>query len=277
MHVAVTGAAGRVGVWVVAELRAAGHAVLALDRRDSPDVDGGVRQVDLADPEATRLALRGADAVVHLAAVPGPVDPPWSTFDPNVTTTYHVLEAARAEGIGRVAMASSIWAYGYNPPAEDRLPPRLPLAEDMIVPTTNCYGLSKRLLEALGREYAAAQGLQVVCMRYPWVGPPGRLRARGSFGDDGGIWGRAEAWSYVDARDVASACRLAVERDGLGFLVCNIGAADTKSTLPSAELVAAHRPDAALLRELRGHEALYSIERARQHLGYEPRHTWRDE
>jgi len=273
MHVVVTGAAGRIGVWVVAELRGAGHRVLGLDRKPAD----GVTICDLADAEATLGAMRGADAVIHLAAVPGPVLPPPTTFDPNVTTTFHVLEAVREAGIGRVVMASSIWAYGYNPPAEHRLPPRLPLTEEQIMATTNCYGLSKRLLERMGAEYAAAEGRQVVCMRFPWVGPPGRLARTGRLPDDGGLWGRAEAWSYVDARDVALACRLAVERDGLGFAVLNIGAADTKAGLPSEELVARQRPDAELLRPVPGHSALYAIDAARVLLGYEPRHSWRDE
>jgi len=271
MHVAVTGAAGGIGRWVVRELRAAGHSVAAIDQRVSDQVED-LTVLDLAQAEAAIDALRGAEAVVHLAAVPGPRMPPWSTFDPNMATTYHVLEAVREHRIPRVVMASSIWAYGYNPPAEDRIPPRAPLVEDMGVPTTNCYGLSKRLLEQLGREYAAVTGCQVVCMRYPWVAQPQQL---GPVRDDGELWQRAEFWSYVEVRDVALACRLAVERGDLGFAVLNIGAADTRSATPSEELAARHLPQTELVRPVPGHQALYSIERARTLLGYEPRHSWR--
>jgi nucleoside-diphosphate-sugar epimerase len=283
VDVAVTGAAGGIGRWVVRELRQAGHRVLPLDRRPSGEVEG-LAVLDLADAEATVAALKGMDAVVHLAAIPGPRPPAWSTFDPNVVTTYHVLEAVREHGIGRVVLASSIWAYGYNPPARERLPQRLPLQEDAVVPTVNCYGLSKRLLEHLGREYAAVTGCQVVCMRYPWVVQPERYPRRdappperpgGPFCDDADLTMRAELWSYVDVRDVALACRLAVEREGVGFAVLNIGAADTRSTTPSQELVRRYAPEAELVRPVHGHEALYAIDRARALLGYEPRYSWR--
>ena len=274
MRVAVTGASGGIGRWVVRELRGAGHEVLALDNRPS-DVVAGVTMLDVADPRATVAALRGVEAVVHLAAVPGTRTPDWEAFDPNVVTTYHVLEAVRAHGIPRAVLASSIWAYGYNPPAEDRLPPRIPLLEDDLVPTVNGYGLSKRLLEQMGREYVGATGCQVVCMRYPWVVQPGCYPG-GPLGDPSSLPCRAELWSYVDVRDVALACRLAVERGGLGFVALNIGAADTRSALPSEDLARRFAPGAMVTRALAGYEALYSIERARALLGYEPRHSWRN-
>lgn len=272
VNVAVTGAAGGIGRWVVRELRAAGHRVVALDRRPSDQVED-LTVLDLGQAEEAIAALRGVEAVVHLAAVPGPRQPPWSTFDPNLTTTYHVLEGVREHGIARVVLASSIWAYGYNPPAETRIPPQAPLEEQMVVPTTNCYGLSKRLLEQMGREYAAVTGCQVVCMRYPWVAQPEQLAP---VRDDGELWQRAEFWSYVDVRDVAQACRLAVELPRPGFAVLNIGAADTRSATPSEQLLAQHLPGTELLRPVPGHQALYSIERAAALLDYAPRHSWRD-
>lgn len=271
MRVAVTGASGGIGRWVCRALKEAGHQVLGIDKRS----DEEIVELDLTDAEATMKALAGVDAVIHLAAVPSPRMPTWSTFDPNMVTTYHVLEAVREHGIGRAVLASSIWAYGYNPPSEERLPTRLPLREEMTVPTINCYGLSKRLLEQLGQEYATVLGAQVICMRYPAVIQPDRYPKEGSFGDDSSVTLRAEAWSYVDVRDVAQACRLAVEREGLGYAVLNIGAADTRSSLPSAELVARFAPQAVLTQPVKGHEALYSIERARSLLGYEPRYSWR--
>jgi nucleoside-diphosphate-sugar epimerase len=283
--VAVTGASGGIGRWVVQELRAAGHPVLPLDRRAAsasgrgPTPPEDVRILDIEDAPAVIAALEGVDAIVHLAAIPGHRTPEWTVFDPNLATTYHVLEAVRAHGIGRLVMASSIWAYGYNPPAETRLPRLVPLSEEFTHPTLNGYGLSKRLLEHAGAECAAVTGCQVVCMRFPWVVHPHRYPGAGATWtqDDGDLSLRAELWSYVDVRDVAAACRLALEKDGLGFEALNIGAADTRSAVPSETLVRRYLPGTELVRPVAGREALYSIERARAVLGYAPVHGWRPE
>lgn len=276
VKIAVTGAAGGIGRWVVRELQDAGHQVLPLDRRSAEGAAADLQTLDLTDAEATIAALAGVEALVHLAAIPGHRTPEWTVFDPNLATTYHILEAVRAHGIRRLAMASSIWAYGYNPPAEERIPKRAPLTEEMIHPTLNGYGLSKRLLEHMGAECADTTGASVVCMRYPWVAQPHQYPVDGPLSkDDAGLWVRAELWSYVDVRDVALACRLAVETQGLGFCALNIGAADTRSGTPSEELVRRHLPGTELVRPVPGHQALYSIERARAVLGYEPRYSWR--
>lgn len=276
MNIAVTGAAGGIGRWVVRELRESGHQVVPLDRRTAEGAPEDVQVLDLTDAEASIAALAGVEAIVHLAAIPGHRTPEWMVFDPNLATTYHVIEAVRAYNVRRLVMASSIWAYGYNPPAEERIPKRAPLTEDMIHPTLNGYGLSKRLLEHLGQECAAVTGCQVICMRYPWVAHPSNYPGDGPLTkDDGGLWVRAELWSYVDVRDVALACRLAVEKDGLGFHALNIGAADTRSATPSEDLVRRYLPGTELVRPVPGHQALYSIDRARAVLGYEPRHSWR--
>jgi len=85
------------------------------------------------------------------------------------------------------------------------------------------------------------------------------------------------AWSYVDARDVAQACRLALEVDLTGADAFIIAAADTVMERPSRDLVAATFPDTEI-RHLDGDRAtLLSIEKARRILGYQPQHSWRTE
>jgi nucleoside-diphosphate-sugar epimerase len=83
-------------------------------------------------------------------------------------------------------------------------------------------------------------------------------------------------WGYVDARDVAQSCRLALSAD-VGAEVLIVAAADTCMTRPSRELMAEVYPDVELRGELGEHETLLSIAKARRRLGYEPAHSWRDE
>src|SRR5262249_52400019 len=87
---------------------------------------------------------------------------------------------------------------------------------------------------------------------------------------------RWNLWSWVDARDVAQACRLAIEADLSGAEVFTIAAADTLMKPPSRELMAAHFPNADVADQLGDFETLLSIAKARRMLGYSPRHGWRN-
>ena len=83
-------------------------------------------------------------------------------------------------------------------------------------------------------------------------------------------------WSYIDARDVASACRLAIEKDNLGAVVLNIAADDTSMNIKSKELMQEHYPYITDLREpLEGYETLLSNKRAKELLGWQPVYFWR--
>jgi nucleoside-diphosphate-sugar epimerase len=84
-------------------------------------------------------------------------------------------------------------------------------------------------------------------------------------------------WGYVDARDVATACRLAVEGDTSGAEVAIVAAADTCMRRPSADLLAEVYPDVPLRRPVEGRDTLLAIDHARELLGYRPAHSWLDE
>jgi hypothetical protein len=55
-----------------------------------------------------------------------------------------------------------------------------------------------------------------------------------------------------------------------------IAAADTVMNRPSREVLAEVFPDVPLTAEISEHGTLLAIDRARQLLGYQPRHSWRD-
>jgi nucleoside-diphosphate-sugar epimerase len=75
---------------------------------------------------------------------------------------------------------------------------------------------------------------------------------------------------------VSQAIRLGLEADVKGAEVCIVAAADTVMTLDSAELMSRVYPDVPLQRPVRGRETLLAIDRARELLGYEPEHGWKD-
>ena len=85
-------------------------------------------------------------------------------------------------------------------------------------------------------------------------------------------------WGYIDGRDGAQAVEPRPrERRPSGFERFIIAAADTVMSRPNAELVAEVFPGVEVRGDLGDHDTLLSIDKARRLLGYEPRHSWRDE
>jgi nucleoside-diphosphate-sugar epimerase len=90
---------------------------------------------------------------------------------------------------------------------------------------------------------------------------------------------RWNLWGYIDQRDVAQACRKALEADAAkiqGSPAFIIAAADTVMNRPSAELLAEVYPQVKLTRDVGEHGTLLAIDRAREVLGFSPAHSWRD-
>src|ERR1700760_1971986 len=113
----LTGAAGGVGTLMRGLLPGYGYDLKLFD---AVPVEGAPDAVtaDLSDTGALREAMRGADAVLHLAGISLE-----STFEKilhsNIEGTYHVYEAARAEGVRRIVFASSNHAVGHTPVPAD--------------------------------------------------------------------------------------------------------------------------------------------------------------
>src|SRR3954451_14830624 len=111
--IVVTGGGGKAGLGVVRDLLEHGHEVRNVDRRPSPesydpDTPAPFLPAELTDFGQTLEALDGADAIVHLAAIPSPVHgTPDVVFRTNVTSTHTVFAAAQRLGVERVVWASS--------------------------------------------------------------------------------------------------------------------------------------------------------------------------
>src|SRR5438874_12122665 len=98
-RVVVTGGAGRLGRLAIQELLQHGYEVLALDRVRPERPPCRFLQVELTDAAAVLEVLRGAGAVLHLGAIPGPgAHASAAIFRNNVDSSFHVVEAAAALG-----------------------------------------------------------------------------------------------------------------------------------------------------------------------------------
>src|SRR4051794_30552535 len=153
-RILVTGGSGLIGHPTVRHLVELGASVTVLDR-DRRDLGAQVRVVegDVADPETVRRAVKGQDAVVHLAGIPGPrIADDVTTYAVNTVGTYAVLHTAAECGVRKVVYASSINATGLPLNERPLLPERYPFSELTTEDFTDPYSLSKK-----ANEQAAAQ------------------------------------------------------------------------------------------------------------------------
>ncbi|MFC4454061.1 NAD(P)-dependent oxidoreductase [Deinococcus sonorensis] len=279
-HVVVTGAAGRAGQVTVAHLLQRGYVVTAVDLQHlpRPEVQGGTLRAalraDLTDLGQTLEVMHGADAVVHLANIPAPgLYPPHHTFVQNVAMNHSVFTAAVMLQLSRVVWASSETTLGlpFNRP-----PAFAPVNEDHYPWPESSYALSKVVTETMAEQFARQSGMPFVALRFSNILGPDEYRAFPQLAWPDPQARRWNLWGYIDERDAAEACRLALEAPLAGASSFIIAAADTVMPTPSRELMRQVFPEVPLDPQLSGHQTLLSIERARQQLGFEPQHRWRD-
>jgi nucleoside-diphosphate-sugar epimerase len=276
-RICVTGAAGTAGRAVVAELREHGYEVAATDIAVTrADLEEGMLRADLTDYGQAVETLSQSDAVVHLANIPAPgLSTPAVTFNTNITMNFNVFQAAATLKLDRVVWASSETTLGL--PFD--VPPRYaPVDEDHYPVPTSTYALSKVASETIAGHIAQWSGIPFVALRFSNIMSPYDYQEFPSFWPDPNArkW---NLWGYIDERDVAASCRLALEvnaEDVAGNPAFIIAAADTVMNRPSAALLAEVFPDIRLTRDTGEFGTLLAIERARQVLGFEPAHSWRD-
>jgi len=276
MKICVTGASGKVGGATVDELRRHGHDVMPVDLLTVREFTGAaVIGADLTDPMEAAEVLRAMDAVVHIANHPAPdLVPPTRTFQDNVAMNFNVLHAAVHEGLRRVVWASSETTLGL--PFSDEPPAYVPIDEDHYPRSRTTYALSKVVTEAMAAELARWSGIPMVALRFSNVYEPHEYQQLPELWED--VRARDfNLWGYIDVRDAALACRLALEADFQGTASVIIAAADTVMNRPTTELLAERFPDVPVRRELWEFQTLLAIDRARELIGFTPQHSWRYE
>jgi nucleoside-diphosphate-sugar epimerase len=273
VKVVFTGASGKAGRAVVRDLVDHGTEVVAVDLVASTESGADSRVADVTDFGRAVECLTRADAVVHLAAVPAPgIHTEEKTFRTNMLSTYNVFEAARLLGLQRVVWASSETILGL--PFDREQPAYAPIDEEHPPLPQSSYAVAKLLAEELGRQLHRWTGTPHVALRFSNIMEPGDYNRFPSFWSDARLrsW---NLWGYVDVRDVAQSCRLALEAD-VGAEHFIIAAADSVMNRPSSELMAEVYP-AVRYRPTAGEfDTLLSIDKARALLGYTPQWSWRD-
>jgi nucleoside-diphosphate-sugar epimerase len=271
--IVVTGGSGKAGRAVVRDLVEHGYEVLNVDLLPSRESHAPFQKADLTDLGQTFEVLLGAEAVIHLAAIPAPgLFADEFTFRTNMNSTYNIFTAATKLGLQRVVWASSETILGL--PFDREQPSYAPIDEEHVPLPQSSYSLSKLLSEEAARQFSRWSGIPFIGLRFSNIMEPEDYQRFPGFQNDSRLrkW---NLWAYVDARDVAQSCRLGLEADISGADVFIIAAGDTCMSRPNRELMAEVFPGVPIRDGVGDHDTLLSIEKARTKLGYVPEYSWR--
>lgn len=277
----VTGGSGLAGRAVVKDLVEHGYEVASIDMAPPPAGQGvPFSKVDLTDYGQALAAFSGIDdrikkvtGIVHLAAIPAPgLAPNHVIFQTNTVSTYNVFEAARVLGIRNVVWASSETVLGLP---FDTPPPYVPVDEDYRGRPETAYSLSKFLGEEMAKEFCRWDPeMKIFGLRFSNVIAPERYGEFPAF--DADINARKwNLWAYIDVRDAAQSCRLALESPLKGAEVFVIANEDGVMSRSNDSLLDEAFPGIARKHPLTPNETLLSIEKAKRVLGYKPQFSWR--
>jgi len=274
-RVVVTGAAGLLGGYVLSACRARGWEVMGLDLR--PEAQRSIVACDLMDAGRTLACLRGADAVLHVAALPRPTGfTADEVFSTNIRSLFTVLAALESLAIRRLVYASSFSVLGLPFAPTSPVLDFLPVSEDHPSRPQDMYALSKWLGEEMIDAWVRRTGSAATSLRMPWVQTSATFERevvpRRTTAD-----AELDLWAYIDARDAANAFVAALDSDRPGHDRAFISAADTYARSATDTLVRASRwVEVPRRSALNGHASLIGTEHATRTLGWRPRHSWRE-
>jgi nucleoside-diphosphate-sugar epimerase len=283
MKIAVTGGLGKLGQWVVRALTdAAGgrdvHDVTVFDRAHRAS-ERHVRYLtgDICDLGQVFEALAGSDAVIHLAGIPtNGIVTDEVTFRTNVVGAFNVHEAAWRLGIRRVVTMGSEAVLGWSPTGWVReiVPEYFPIDEKHPLRPQDAYGSSKLAGEVIARSFTDKADMETIVLRPPRIVSPEQLE--GLRQSDGIKPSRFALFHYVDVRDLAEVCRLAVERSISGFNAVYVGSGESLVREPLSTVLPRLMPAIGNKAVgLTGAAAAVSIERAKQLFQWSPKYSWR--
>ena len=259
----VTGGCGFIGSTLIRRLLTEGHSVRVVDNlsvgsarqlprqpfvRCRADARDGVAwealelvEADIRDAAAMQDAVRGADAVVHLAANTGvlpSIETPRLDCEANVLGTFNMLEACRLNGVNRFVFASSGAPVGNVEP---------PIHEEMAPHPMSPYGASKLAGEAYCSAYWHSFGIEAVALRFGNVYGPGsghkgsvvaRFTRRAMNGEELEVFGdgnQTRDFIYVD--DLLDALVGAATRPRVGGEVIQVAAGRERTVAELVEIL----------------------------------------
>jgi nucleoside-diphosphate-sugar epimerase len=295
MRVLITGGAGFIGSHLARRLVVEGYDVTVLDnfstgrQQNLEGVDAKVIRGDIRDLSLLPFAMRGTDAVFHVAALPSVArswEDPVTSLHVNALGTSNVIEAAVHSGVHTLVYSSSSSVYG-NQPAEKK-------SEDLPPNPISPYGHAKLMGEKLTLAHARdPQGIRVVALRYfnvfgarqdpdsPYSAVIPLFIKHALGGTTATIYGdgrQSRDFTHVDNVVDANLCAL---RSGLSGVVMNIASGQSHTLLELVDGISVlnqRRLETTFGAPREGdiRHSLADISLAAAKIGYRPRVTFMD-
>jgi nucleoside-diphosphate-sugar epimerase len=272
MRIAVTGGSGQIGRAVVDLALTQGHRVVSIDTApravEAAESAAIFVAADVTQYAELEDALRGCEALIHLAAIRSPLGhPDYEVHNTNVVASYNALSAAARLGIQRVCQASSVNATGA---AFSRWPryDYFPLDEDHPTYNEDPYSLSKWICEQQADSFARRyESMAIASLRFHMV-VPDREAAASRRSDANPVLAR-HLWGYTCREAAARACLLALTASLQGHTAFYIAAPDTMMETPSLELKQQFFPEVPVRGNLDGRGSFFDCSRAERLLGWQ--------
>ena len=279
MHIAITGASGRLGAYVLRALE--DHELRAVDLTDPAGQQVDFRMADLRDLATLETALQGIEVVVHLGGIDRSVAiDDAATIQVNMNGTWNLFEASRRAGVRRVIHCSSNSVTGLDQTNPTMPPCYLPIDEAHPLRPTDAYTLGKLCGEQIAASFAR-RGLEVIVLRPCFIAFPEQVQFMAGGESPAG---RDEPMSYLCAyvgpEDCARGFAAAVElADYAGCETFFLAAADTFVMEPTVARLEALYGVRIPLRDPALYEVFLraspvSCERAKARLGWKLTTRW---
>ena len=280
-NILVTGGSGKAGRATIKLLLEKNYNVFNVDFVNNPELDVPFTKVDLEDfGDAMEVVseiddrINGIDAVIHQAAIPASgLEANYKTFRTNKLSTYNIFQASKVMKINNIVWASSETVLGLP---FDTYPPYVPVDETYDPRPESSYSLSKVMGEEMARQYCRRNPeMKIFGLRYSNIMEEHDYKQFKSFQNDPFLrkW---NFWGYIDARDVAQACILAMESKLKGADHFIIAADDTVMEENNKSLLDKVFPKINIKGDIGKNKTLLSNEKAKNILGFKPEYSWKN-
>ncbi len=279
-NILVTGGSGKAGRATIKLLLEKNYNVFNVDFVNNPELDVPFTKVDLEDfGDAMEVVseiddrINGIDAVIHQAAIPASgLEANHKIFRANTLSTYNIFQASIVMKINNIVWASSETVLGLP---FDTYPPYVPVDENYDPRPESSYSLSKVMGEEMARQFCRRNtNMKIIGLRYSNIMEEHDYKQFKSFQNDPYLrkW---NLWGYIDARDVAQACLLAMESKLKGADNFIIAADDTVMNEDNKSLLDKVFPNINIKDDIGKNKTLLSIEKAKRVLGFNPEYSWK--